>query len=61
MLSSLIVLPGLRFGNPEWVYEYEIASSILDGQMLEAEESIMAGTFFSLPSGVEPSVYREGW
>ncbi|MGB3944536.1 MAG: hypothetical protein WBK88_07080 [Methanothrix sp.] len=61
MMTSLMVLPGLQSGNPEWIERYLIDCDILDGQMTETKVSMMAATFFSLPMGTTPPVYRAGW
>jgi len=61
MITSLMVIPGLSYGNPEWMDEYYRGCRILDAQMEKIQESLLSSVFFCLPSGVVPHPYRAGW
>ncbi len=59
--TSMMVLPGIGRGCPEWVTEYETDCGILDGQLFEAKFAMKGASFALMPAGRPSPSYLAGW
>jgi hypothetical protein len=61
IITSLMVLPGVGKGCPEWTEKYVASCGILDGQLFETKFAMKGTSFALMPPGRPSPTYLAGW